>query len=375
MKIKILMVALSKIVFGIFVIFIISIMSKSFKEPDKDLVPRFLIMEIEELQSEIKESYSASIRGRQDIEIYPQISGIISSLCVHEGQKVRKGDVLFILNQTSYQAALRTASANVYAAEAQVKTAKLDYTSKQRLFEEEVISEYELQTAYNTLTIALAAVEQAKAEEINAQNSLSYTVIKSPSDGIVGVLPYRIGALVSQAMTQPLTTISDNTQMGVYFSMTEDQLRMFVKEYGSLNETIKKMPSLQLQLSDGTIYDAKGTIETISGVINSQTGTVSVRALFPNEKQLLWSGGIGNVIITHQEDKAIVIPQNVTVELQDRRYVYKIIDGKAVQTFISVERLNDGNNFIVRKGIQKGDIIICEGVSLARNGMSISTNE
>ena len=174
---------------------------------------------------EFAESYSASIRGRQDIDIYPQVSGTISRLCVQEGQTVEKGEMLFVIDQVPYKAALRVATANVHAAKAQVETAQLDYNSKSELYKANVISEYELLTARNALSIAKAGLEQAEAQEIDARNSLSYTEVRSPSNGIVGTLPYRIGALVTPSMPQPLTTVSDNTSMYVYFSMTENQLR------------------------------------------------------------------------------------------------------------------------------------------------------
>lgn len=324
---------------------------------------------------EIIESYSASIRGRQDIEIYPQVSGTISRLCVQEGQKVRKGDILFVIDQVPYQAALKTATANVHAAEAQVETVRLDYNSKQVLFREQVISEYELSTAWNTLAIAKAGQEQAKAQETNARNSLSYTEVKSPSEGIVGTLPYRVGALVSSSMTQPLTTVSDNAEMYVYFSMTENQLRTLVRQYGSPDETIRQMPSVQLRLNDGSMYGAVGRIETISGIINSQTGTASIRSVFPNESRILWSGGIGNVMIPHSEKNAIVIPQSATYELQDKIFVYKVIDDKTMATPISINRLNDGNDYIVRSGIKPGDIIVSEGVGLLQDGMEIKVKQ
>lgn len=191
---------------------------------------------------EINESYSASIRGRQDIEIYPQVSGKITELCVTEGQKVRKGEVMFVIDQVPYQAALRTAIANVHAAEAQVETARLDYTSKQQLFAEQVVSEYDLSTARNALAVAEASLEQARAQETDARNNLSYTEVKSPSDGVVGTLPYRVGALVSASLPQPLTSVSDNSSMYVYFSMTENQLRALLREYGSPDSLIRKMP-------------------------------------------------------------------------------------------------------------------------------------
>lgn len=340
-----------------------------------EFVQAYPVITVRSAPVEIRESYSASIRGRQDIEIYPQVPGTISRLCVQEGQVVRKNEVLFVIDQVPYQAALRTATANVRAAEAQVETARLDYDSKQILFREQVVSDYELSTARNALVVAKAGLEQAKAQEINARNSLSYTEVKSPSDGSIGTLPYRVGALVGTSMTQPLTTVSDNSEMHVYFSMTENQLRALVKQFGSPDATVKQMPSIQLRLNDGTIYDAEGRVETISGVINPQTGAVSIRSVFPNESRILWSGGIGNVIIPHTEADAIVIPQSATYELQDKIFVYKVVEGKVVATPITVARLNDGNDYIVRSGLKREDVIVSEGAGLLQDGMEIKIKQ
>lgn len=326
--------------------------------------------------TEINESYSASIRGRQDIEIYPQVSGKITELCVTEGQKVKKGEVMFVIDQVPYRAALRTAIANVHAAEAQVETARLDYTSKQQLFAEQVVSEYDLSTARNALAVAEASLEQARAQETDARNNLSYTEVKSPSDGVVGTLPYRVGALVGASLPQPLTTVSDNSSMYVYFSMTENQLRALLREYGSPDSLIQKMPSISLQLNDGTLYGGKGHIESISGIINTQTGTVSVRSVFPNEGRLLLSGGIGNVIIPHHDKSAIVIPQTATTELQDKILAYKVAKDNTVSAVeIKVDKLNDGKQYIVRSGLAVGDIIVTEGVGTLRDGVQITLND
>ena len=218
-----------------------------------------------------------------------------------EGQRVKQGEILFVIDQVPYQAALRTATANVHAAEAQVETARLDYESKRALLREEVISEYDL-------SVAEAGLEQMRAQETNARNSLSYTEVKSPSTGTIGTLPFRAGALVSPSMAQPLTTVSDNEEMYVYLSMTENQLRALIRAYGSPDETIRQMSPVWLQLNDGTVYDEPGRIETISGVIHPQTGTVSVRSVFPNAKRLLLSGGIGKVVIPRSVPDALVIP-------------------------------------------------------------------
>ena len=223
---------------------------------------------------EIQSNYSATIRGRQDIDIYPQVSGTISELRVTEGQSVSKGQTLFIIDQVPYKAALQTAEANVAAAKASVATAQLTYDSKKELFAKSVVSQYDLSTAENTLLTAKAQLAQAEAQRVNAANNLSYTVVKAPANGMVGTLPYRVGALVSASIPQPLTTVSDNSEMYVYFSMTENQLLNLTRKYGSIANTLKNMPDIQLQLNDGSIYDQTGRIESISGIIDTSTGSI-----------------------------------------------------------------------------------------------------
>ena len=287
-----------------------------------------------------------------------------------------KGQTLFIIDQVPYKAALETAIANVKSAEAKLGTAQLTVDSKVELYKEEVISEFDLQTAQNTLAEAQAALAQAKAQEINARNNLAYTEVKSPSDGVVGTLPYRVGALVGASLPQPLTTVSDNSSMYVYFSMTENQLRALLREYGSPDSLIRRMPSISLQLNDGTLYGGKGRIESISGVINRQTGTVSVRSVFSNEDRLLLSGGIGNIIIPHRDNAAIVIPQTATTELQDKILAYKVAKDNTVSSVeIKVEKLNDGKQYIVRSGLAAGDVIVAEGVGTLRDGVQITIKD
>ena len=179
----------------------------------------YAVMTIATTDREIPSNYSATIRGRQDIAIYPQVSGTISQLCVNEGQKVAKGQTLFIIDYVPYKAALQTAEANVEAAKAGVATAQLTYDSKKELFARNVVSQFDLSTANNNLLTAKAQLAQAEAQRVNAANNLSYTVVKAPTDGVVGTLPYRVGALVSASIPQPLTTVSDNSEMYVYFSM------------------------------------------------------------------------------------------------------------------------------------------------------------
>ena len=320
---------------------------------------------------EIQSNYSATIRGRQDIDIYPQVSGTISELRVTEGQSVSKGQTLFIIDQVPYKAALQTAEANVAAAKASVATAQLTYDSKKELFAKSVVSQYDLSTAENTLLTAKAQLAQAEAQRVNAANNLSYTVVKAPANGMVGTLPYRVGALVSASIPQPLTTVSDNSEMYVYFSMTENQLLNLTRKYGSIAHTPQKMPDIQLQLNDGSIYDQTGRIESISGIIDTSTGSVQLRAAFPNKGGLLHSGGAGSIILPVNYTDCIVVPQVATFELQDKVYVYKVVDGKATSSMIDVEKINNGREYIVKSGLVPGDVIVAEGVGLLREGTPI----
>lgn len=330
------------------------------------------VLTVSEQPVELNEKFSASIRGRQDVDIIPLVSGRITRLCVKEGERVRRGQVLAIIDQVPYQAALRTAVANVSAAKARVETARIELSGKQSLFDENVISDYELSVARNQLAVAQAELEQAKAHEADARNNLSYTEIKSPSDGVIGTLPYRIGALVSPTIEQPFTVVSDNSEIYAYFSISENKLRQLVSRYGSIDRIINEMPPISLQLNDGTVYGSQGKIETISGVVNSTTGAVQIKALFPNPEKELLSGTIGNVIIQGLGSDAIVVPMTATVELQDKIIAYRLKNGKVEAAYLTVDCLNDGNNYIVKDGLAVRDTIISEGVGLLKEGMSVT---
>lgn len=331
----------------------------------------YAVMTISTTDREVPSNYSATIRGRQDIDIYPQVAGTISQLCVTEGEHVSKGQTLFIIDQVPYKAALQTAEANVAAAKAGVATAQLTYDSKKELFAKQVISQFDLSTSENQLLTAKAQLAQAEAQRVSAANNLSYTVVKAPADGVVGTLPYRVGALVSASIPQPLTTVSDNSDMYVYFSMTENQLLNLARTYGSIANTLKNMPDVQLRLNDGSVYEKQGRIESISGVIDSSTGTVSLRAVFENQGGLLHSGGSGSIILPSVYEDCIVVPQLATFELQDKVYVYKVIDGIATSQMIDVEKISDGKEYIVRSGLTPGDVIVVEGVGLMREGTPV----
>ncbi len=325
-------------------------------------------MTVSRSDKELSTSYSASIKGKQDIEIYPQVAGKIQQLCVREGDKVSRGQLLFVIDQVPYRAALATALAAEKSAQAQLSSALLTYDSNKELYAQKVVSGYTLQTSENAYLTAKAQLAQAKAQVTDARNNLSYTEVRSPANGVVGVLPYRVGTLVSASMPKPLTTVSDNSQMYVYFSMTEKQLLSFVRQYGSKDAAIKNMPEISLQLGDQSMYEHRGKVESISGVIDTETGAVTLRAEFPNPERLLNSGGSGNIIIPSTRKSCIVIPQSATVQQQDKRIVYKVQNGKAVSQLIQVENIDDGRNFIVTEGLNPGDVIVSEGAGMVKEG-------
>lgn len=335
--------------------------------------PVFAAMTIAEDEVSLSETYPASIEGRQDIAIYPQVSGTISKVCVKEGQKVRKGQSLFIIDQVPFKAALQMAQANVEAAQAGVATAQLVYESREKLFAEKVISEFDLLTSRNSLLTAEANLAQAKAQLVTAENNMIYTQVLSPCDGVVGTIPFRAGALVSPAIPQPLTIVSDNSYMYVYYSISEIQLLSLTSAHGSMDEVLASLPAVRLQLADGTSYPYDGRIETISGVINPATGSVSVRAVFPNGGGILHSGASGNIILTRTDTSAIVIPCAATFEMQDMVCAYKVVDGKTALTHLpQVELTDDGRHYVVKSGLSVGDVIVTEGVGMLREGQAIS---
>lgn len=318
-------------------------------------------------------SYPATIKGTQDIEIRPQVSGFIVKLCVDEGATVCKGQALFQIDPTQYQAAFNQAKASVESVKANLETVKSTEANKRILHEQKIISDFEYQTAQNNLLTAKASLAQAEAALTAARQNLGFCTVTSPSDGVIGTFPYRVGSLVSPSVSKPLTTVSAIKQMYVYFSMTEKELLRLTRAGGTLKEQLEKMPEIKLQLADGTIYANSGKIDAVSGVIDQTTGSVSMRAIFPNEQNILRSGGMANVIFPYTIDNIYVIPQSATQDIQDKKFVFVLQSDETVKhTEITVSNLNDGKNYLVTGGLKEGDKIVVEGVQVLKDGQKIT---
>ena len=327
---------------------------------------------IESQGSSSETLYPATIRGVQDVEIRPKVSGFITKLLVKEGQRVTAGQLLFVIDSETYQATVRQAKAAVSSATAQLNTAKLTYDNSQKLFNSNVIGQYELQTAQNTYENAKAALVQAQASLASAKEMLSYCFVKSPVSGLVGSLPFKVGALVGPTSAQPLTTVSDNNTMEVFFSMTEKDVLDMARNAGGVKESLSTYPAVKLKLADGTIYSQPGKVTKMSGVIDSSTGSVSMVAHFSNPDHILRSGGSGSIVVPKVTSNAIVIPQDAVAQVQDRYFVYVLgKDNKVKYTEIKISPDNDGQTYVVTNGLKVGDRIVLKGISGLTEGAEI----
>ena len=327
---------------------------------------------IESQGSSSETLYPATIRGVQDVEIRPKVSGFITKLLVKEGQRVTTGQLLFVIDSETYQAAVRQAKAAVSSATAQLNTAKLTYDNSQKLFNSNVIGQYELQTAQNTYENAKAALAQAQASLASAKEILSYCFVKSPTSGLVGSLPFKVGALVGPTSAQPLTTVSDNNTMEVFFSMTEKDVLDMARSVGGVKESLSTYPTVKLKLADGTIYSQPGKVTKMSGVIDSSTGSVSMVAHFSNPDHILRSGGSGSIVVPKVTSNAIVIPQDAVAQVQDRYFVYVLgKDNKVKYTEIKISPDNDGQTYVVTSGLKVGDRIVLKGITALTDGAEI----
>ena len=322
------------------------------------------VLEVGTSSTTMETTYPAVIKGVQDVQISPKVQGFITRINVKEGQTVGAGQVLFVIDNVTYQSQVRQAQASVNTAQASCNTAKLSFENSQKLYENKVIGDFELQSATNQYEQAKAGLAQAQAALASAKEMLSFCYVKSPAAGVVGTLPYKVGALVNTASV--LTTVSNNSSMEVYFSLTEkDALSMTQSSLG-------EMPSVQLRLADGTIYSQEGKVTKMSGVIDASTGSVQVIALFPNPGKMLKSGGSGTIIIPHSNSAAIVIPQSCVSEVQNKKFVYILQkDNKVKYTEIKVDPQNDGNNYIVTEGLKVGDRYVTNGITKLSDGMEI----
>lgn len=352
---------------------VLSSCSNGGENANQQAAPALAVMTIAPGNIELESLYPATIKGKTDIDVRPMISGNIVAVHVDEGAHVQKGQVLFTIDQVPYQAAVEQAQASVNVARTAVETAQISVNSNRALREKNIISPHAMQISENQLAQAKAQLAQAEAGLTNARKQLSYTQVTAPSSGVVGSIPLRVGALASPSGLA-LTTVSDNSDVYAYFSLTERQI-LDLTNGGeiSLNQAIAKMPAVKLKLANGSVYPIEGKVATVSGVIDASTGASTVRALFDNDNGVLRSGSTGSVIMPESFTDVIIIPQKATGEIQGNKYVLTLDENNTLhQQTIEVSPLQDGKNYVVTSGLKPGDRIVTEGVGTkARNGVTI----
>ena len=327
--------------------------------------PELAVMTVAEENTTLQTGMPTTLEGENDVEIRPQIQGFLTRVCVEEGQKVAKGQTLFVIDQVQLKAAVDAAQAAVAVAQANVNTTKTNMSNNKLLLDKNIISSSAYQTSVDTYNAAVANLHQAQASLTSARKNLSFTHVTAPTSGIVGTIPFKEGSLVSPSTL--LTILSNNSDMQADFSLNEkDILALTDNGRRSLQEAIAKMPAVTLRLANGEMYDRPGKIVAISGVIDPSTGAATAKAVFPNPTGMLHSGNTGEVMIPNIHPNSIVIPQNATYEVQDMRFVYVLGDSNKVHSVpITVADQNDGQSFIVTGGLKPGQTIVTEGVGIS----------
>lgn len=327
----------------------------------------YQVLAVSPQRATIYNEFPAVIEGQQVIEIRPKVDGYVEAIYVNEGATVTKGQLLFKISNPVYEQAVVTANAAIKSAVADVNAARMDVEKVRPLVEKDIVSAYELRSAEYTLESKEAALAQAKANLANAQTNVGYTYLRAPMNGVIGLIPYKIGALVSSTTTNPLTMLSSINDVYAYFSLNEKQsLNLSQRLKGNTwEDKLKQLPPATLVLANGTPYPQTGRVETASGLISTETGTISLKALFPNPNGIIRSGASATIRLPRIIDSAMLVPQSATYELQNKRFVYVVLPGdKVVSTAIVGVPSNDGQFMIVQQGLKNGDRVLIGGNNL-----------
>lgn len=332
------------------------------------------VVSIENGQETIYQEYPATIEASANIEIRPQVEGILEQIYVDEGAKVSKGQALFKINDRPYQEQLNQAKANLLAAKAALENAELEVEKKTKLVNTKVLTDFQLKTAISARNAAKANVQLAISAVETAKINVGYTLIRASTDGYIGRLQRKQGSLVGPTDTQPLTALSNVRDLHVYFSLGENDFIAFKNntEGSNLQQKLNNLPPISLVLSDQTIYDQKGKIDMVDGQFDKNTGAITLRATFSNPEGVLRNGNTGRVRLQKKYDRALLVPQLATLEMQDKIFVYTVgKENKVVQQPITVIG-KSGSNYLVSKGINAGDRIVYKGIDLLQDGQKIT---
>lgn len=341
-------------------------------EDDEELEEEYRTLTIKLQDYTVTRELTAKIETENPAVIRPQISGKITKICVKEGARVKKGQPLFIIDQAPYQAAVRNAEAKVVSAKAQLATARQNLEGKEELYRQHVVGEFDLNKARNAKAEAEGALAEAQADLETARSELSYTVITSPSDGVLSMIEYRLGELVDPSMETELTNVTDPRRLFAYFSMSEKTIHNLADIYNCrVSDLLSVLPEVSLVTYWGKELSQKGRITAISGNVDEATGSFVIRASFENSEDLFRNGSNGTIILPYELKNTIVIPQEATYDILNKQFVYKVVDGVTKACEIKVLRYDDGKDYVVTEGLKPGDVIIAEGAGMVKDGMRV----
>ena len=339
----------------------------------KETQSSFETMTVKKSDIELPYKFSAKMKGKNDVTVTPQVSGQLMKIAVTEGQQVKKGQTLFVIDSRNAQLELQAAQANLQAALAQENSAKLEYESNKNLFEKKIVSSYMLSNSENSYKQAQASVAQARASVNRAKVNLGFCTITASVTGIIGAIPVRAGDQVSPA-TQ-LTVLSGNTTMDAEFSVPEAIIEESVQSGATKDDKAKYMaalPDVTFVMKNGTEYPHKGRVTSLTGVVDAATGSLGAKASFPNPDGHLFSGIQGTLVLPLSEKDVIVIPQNAVVKLQDTSLVYKVNpDSTATAVTVTTANTGNGKDVIVISGLNVGDKIVTTGANNVQEGQKV----
>ena len=339
----------------------------------KETKSSFETMTVKKSDIELPYKFSARMKGQNDVTVTPQVSGQLMKICVTEGQQVKKGQTLFIIDSRNAQLELEAAKANLQAALAQENSAKLEYESNKNLFDKKIVSSYMLNNSENSYKQAQAAVAQAQSAVNRAKVNLGFCTITASVSGIIGEIPVRTGDQVSP-LTQ-LTMLSGNTTMYAEFSVTEAIVEAMVQEgmkATDVEKYIASLPAATFIMKNGTEYPHKGRVISLTGVVNAATGSLTSKVSFPNPDGHLYSGIQGTIVMPFAEKDVIVIPQSAVVRLQDKSQVFKVkADSTATAIDVTIQDTGNGQDFIITNGLNVGDQIVATGANNVTEGQKV----
>ncbi len=316
--------------------------------------------------------YLGAVEGKVNVEIRPQVEGILDSIYVDEGDYVEENQPLFKINALPYLEQLKNAQAAVEVEKARLNNAKIELERLQPLVEHEVISEVQLRTAQSDYEVAQSTLEQMQSLEATSRINVGFTLLKAPVNGYIGRIPKRIGNLVAKGDNEPVTVLSDISEVYVYFAMSESDYLFYKKM--SADTTAKRLnPQVKLVLADGTLFDQIGVIDADAGQIERSTGSITLRAKFANPDAILRTGNTGKIILEQIHPDVLLVPQHATSVIQDKMFVFVLDEeNRTVRKEIKVEGKSGKNYIVNEENLSEGDVIVTAGLDKVTEGTKIN---